>query len=429
MTGKAFTTNGSRRLNAWLAGACVAAAGAAAALSAYLWVHRAEMLGVGAAAAAVLLCTAAALLSAPLVVSLVARRQVRWKSPVTKPGAAYIALVLMVAGAAVYSGSNLIYLVLSVMLAAMLVSGLISRLNLSGLQLRLALPSRLFAGRPALARVAVKNLKRWMPSMGFRVCVADDGRGFELEELYFPYLAPGEELSASSEAKFARRGRRRDGQVALETRFPFGFVIRRVKLRLNDEILVYPSIDPSAEAERILGVLSGLALGRSRGDSHDLHRIRPAAPGDSARFVHWKASARGGELWVREFASDDEARVRLIFDRRVGSREDASRFERQVDVCAAVAWRLHEARAEVTLLSDERAIVCRPDGGEIFDLLAYLALVEAVGADGPPPQPTRGDEGAEYRFTLAAGGEAVQQEPVVHRDRGLSATRTGETVS
>ena len=390
-----------RPFNAWLAAFCLAGAAVLAALSAFLWVYRDSAFGGLAALGAVLLCAAAALLLAPLVVSLAAKSRFRWRPPVTKPGAAYIALMLLVAAAAIYSGSNLIYLVLSVMLAAMLVSGLASRLDLAGLQLRLALPSQLFAGQPALARIGVKNLKRWMPSLGFRVRVVDGGRDFELDDLYFPYLAPLEELSASSQVVFAKRGRYRDGQVALETRFPFGFVIRRVKLRLNNEIVVYPRVEVTAAAQRIMELLQGQALGRTRGDSQDLQRIRPAVHGDSARFVHWKASARSGDLWVREFAREDERRVRLIFDRRLPLAAERTAFEQQVATCAAIAWRLHEAGAEVTLVSDERAIACRPDGSEIFDLLAYLALVDSSAPDSPPPPRPRDDEAAEHVFSVA----------------------------
>ena len=405
-----------RRGHGWLAATCLAAAAALAALSAFWWVRGDEALGVGAAAASALFCAVAALLAAPLVVSLVGKRTADWTPPLTKPGLGYIVLTLLVAAAAVYSGSNLVYLVLSAMLAAMLVSGLISRLDLSGLQLRLALPTHLFATQPALARIAVKNLKRWLPSFAIRVCVADPGRGFELEDLYFPYLPAGEELTASSQASFARRGRYREGQVALETRFPFGFVMRRVKLRLTEEILVYPSVEVGAEARRVLDRMRSRALGRTRGDSHDLYRVRPAAHGDSARFVHWKATARSGELWVREFARDDERRMRLLFDRRLPAGTDADWFEEQVAVCAAVAWRLHQSGAEVTLVSDERILTCRPDGAEIFDLLAYLALVRASSPQDAPPLHSRDSEAAEHRFSLTA---AREPEPA-HADDAVS---------
>ncbi len=396
--------------NAWLAAVCLAAAAFLAALASFFWVYGDQTIGAFAALGAVLLCAAAMLLTAPLVAALITSRRFRWTAPVTKAGAGYIALLLLVAAAAIYSGSNLIYLVLSAMLAAMLVSGLVSRLDLSGLQLRLALPDHLFAGQPALARIAVRNLKRWMPSVGFKVCVVDEGADFALQDLYFPYLGPQEELSASSQATFSQRGRYRNGQVALETRFPFGFVTRRVKLRLNDEIVVYPSVEMTQDVARTLEELERQAQGRTRGDSHDLYRIRPAVSGDSARFVHWKATARSGDLWVREFARDDERRVKLVFDRRVPAFAAATEFERQVCLCAAVAWRLHESRAEVLFASDERVIRCGSEGAEIFDLLTYLALVQSAGPDGPPPPALRDDEATEHVFSISprAGAPVFQ---------------------
>src|SRR5690606_39597128 len=67
--------------------------------------------------------------------------------PVTWHGVVFVSLILLVAGAALYSGNNLIYLILSAMLAATLLSGLVSRIDLAGLHLTLGLPDHIFAGR------------------------------------------------------------------------------------------------------------------------------------------------------------------------------------------------------------------------------------------------------------------------------------------
>ena len=321
-------------------------------------------------------------------------------SPVTVQGLVFVGLILLVAGAAVYSGNNLVYLVLSAMLAATLMSGLVSRLNLAGLQLSLGLPDHIFAGSPTLVRVGLRNLKSLIPSFAIRVHGLDPDNGFTLQGIYFPMVASKESATASAEALFGRRGRYKGSSVDLVTRFPFGLVERRVNLELTDRIVAYPSVALTTAAERALKSLSSTAMNRNSGDSHDLYRVRPAVPGDPARLIHWKASAGSPNLWIREFTREAKFSVRLVLDRRASDNElSRRRFEENVSACAAVAWKLTQEGADVTLATDERTLVCRA-GEQVYDLLGYLALVEPTGLRGPEP-PIGADPEAEYVFGMA----------------------------
>lgn len=334
-------------------------------------------------------------------------------SPVTLHGVVFVCLILLVAGAALYSGNNLIYLILSAMLAATLLSGLVSRLDLAGLNLTLALPDHIFAGRPSLARVGLQNTKLLIPSFAIRVQASDTDDGFKLQGVYFPVVAARESVAASAEVVFARRGKYRGAGVDLVTRFPFGLVERRAKLELKDRMIAYPSVQLTAEARRALNTLKNTAMSRMAGDSHDLYRVRPALASDGARFIHWKASAGSTELWVREFTREERLSVRLALDRRTSSPEA---FETAVAACAAVAWKLAEDGADITLATDERLIVCRA-GERIYELLGYLALVESVAPDGPTPA-LSADRESEYVFVAIAPEPSPSAEPMDVRGHG-----------
>jgi uncharacterized protein (DUF58 family) len=274
---------------------------------------------------------------------------------------------------------------------------LVSRLDLAGLQLTLGLPDHIFAGRPSLARVGLRNSKLLIPSFAIRVQASDPDDGFELQSVYFPVVAAKESVAASAEVVFARRGKYHGAGVDLVTRFPFGLVERRAKLELKDRMIAYPNVQITPEARRALNALKHTAMSRMAGDSHDLYRVRPAVPSDGARFIHWKASAGSPELWVREFTREERLSVRLALDRRASSAEG---FENAVAACAAVAWKLAEEGADITFTTDERLIVCRA-GERIYELLGYLALVEPVAPDGPAPAPSA-DRDSEYVFVAAA---------------------------
>ena len=393
--------NKLRRASLFLAGAAVLAY-----ISQTLFASGRPEAGIATAAGALALSAQVAYWSLPDVLRLRRVRSVRLPGgfPLTLQGLAFLAMTLLVAGAAAYSANNLLYLVLSAMLGALLVSGLFSKLALAGLELRLALPDHIFAGRPVLARIAVRNLKGWLGSYSIRL--TDGGRaeeGLSMEPVFFPALEPGRETVAAVEATFARRGRYLDESVVLGTRFPFGFSERRTRLHLSKGIMVYPAVEPTPESEGIVARLERRGQGKAPGDSHDLYRVRPAVPGDEARYVHWKASARGMGLQVREFAREDYLRVRLVFDRRLGEGDGTrERFEDRVRLCAAVVWRLSELGAEITLISDEASLRARPSSPEVYELMRYLGGVEPTreteAAPKPEPPDATEEQAAEHVF-------------------------------
>lgn len=81
---------------------------------------------------------------------------------VTWSGLAFTALILMVGVGAFASANDLLFLLLAAMLATMLVSGLVSRLSLAGLEVKLLLPEHVFAKQRLPARLQLVNLKQWI---------------------------------------------------------------------------------------------------------------------------------------------------------------------------------------------------------------------------------------------------------------------------
>jgi uncharacterized protein (DUF58 family) len=382
---------------------------------------------VAAAALALALCFYIVYLSGPHVLRWLRRQHwsLPWSYRVTRQGLVFAAAVVAVGTTALTSGNNLIYLVLSAMLAAMLLSGLASRLILSGLQLQMSLPGHIFAGQPVLARVAVRNLKRWLPS--FSLWIGTPGNTREaaemtLEEAYCPLIPGRREVVALIEARFPNRGRYRNQQVWLRTRFPFHFAERRARLGLSQGIVVYPCVDSGEEVERVARRIEQQWQARDRGDSHDLYRIRPALPDDGARFLDWKASARAGGLWVREYTRDDYRRAHILFDRSLPEGDEwLQRFERGIELCAAVAWRLHRDKVLLQFTSDDFSITSSPTSATIYEILHYLALAEPVRG-GRPRLPgdglgvgSRADAGFPVVFTAAtAPDERAAESPEDH---------------
>ena len=83
---------------------------------------------------------------------------------ITREGWAFVILILVIAVAGLNTGNNLLYLVLASLLAAILMSGILSYMVLVKVDLEVLLPDHVFARRPAPARMSLANRKKIFPS-------------------------------------------------------------------------------------------------------------------------------------------------------------------------------------------------------------------------------------------------------------------------
>jgi len=313
-------------------------------------------------------------------------RRIRYR--VTRGGVLFTAAIVMVALAAVASANNLLFLILATMLSTLMVSGLVSRLCLAGLQLDFLVPEHVSAVRTIAAKLYVRNLKFWMPSFSIHVAGIEGEAPPVLESaVYFPVIPGGATLEETVQVRFARRGAYRQNRFAFHTRFPFGFLEKTARVTLLREVIVYPCIDAQAGFEDLLADLTGEIETHYRGLGRDFYRIRPYEAFESARHVDWKATAHTGDLQVREFAREQEQTVELFLDLEAppGMQEW---FEQAVNCCAFLAWRLAGKAVGIHFRTQDLDFRL-PEEGDVYTVLKYLALVQT--RSGKPPE-TPADE-------------------------------------
>lgn len=328
-----------------------------------------------------------------IVPALARRTPLRWLSyqidyKVTREGVVYLGGILVIALAALNTGNNLLFMILACLLAGVLVSGFLSRLVISGIDVRLELPEHIFAGRPVLTIAVLENTKQLMPS--FSVSLVSEERAKSKKHaaahaaphildrpLYFPYIPRLQTARQSVELTFPRRGVYRQDVLGLRTKFPFGFLEKTRRVSSDIEAIVYPSVQPTDEFYEILPLVSGELESYQRGRGHDLYAIRDYQFNDSARHVDWKASARTGSLQVREYAREDERRVMLAFDPFVNphamDEKAAAQFERAVALCAGLAWHFYEIHSVLEFRSAGFATRRVIASEIIYDILRCLA--------------------------------------------------------
>lgn len=374
------------------------------------------------ASASLLLATLVGLVTVPYLARRVAVERLResFDYDVTRAGIVYVLVTLVIGIAALNTGNNLLYIVVAAMLAAILVSGVVSAWVLRWLELDIRLPEHVFAGRAVIARIVLHNPRRWLPSFSIRVVstrkknhgptrqwqwesttfafpfnrpateqwlrlpdlrlrrttVLPPPPGIFEGMAYFPYVPAGAELSADLELKFQRRGRYREDTFGLATRFPFAFLTKTRHIALAREVLVYPPIEATDELFEILPLMRGEWESFMRGRGSDLYRIREYMPEDSARHVDWKATAKSGSLKVREFAREDERKLCIVFDNPEPDMILAEAYEKAVNLTASIAWHFATQNAEVSFVASGHRRT-----RDIHEFLANLAVIQAGYVD------------------------------------------------
>ncbi|MGP8245031.1 MAG: DUF58 domain-containing protein [Bryobacteraceae bacterium] len=326
------------------------------------------------------------------------RRSIRYR--MTLAGSLFTLATLAVTVAAILTANNLLLLLACALMSTLLVSGLVSRLCLAGLEVDYVVPEHVAAGQFVPGRMSVRNQKLLMPSFAIRVeGIPAADRPTLRQPVFFPLLPIGATLEQTVEARFPRRGLYRTNGFAVSTAFPFGFLDRSASVTLQRETLVYPRIDPQPGFEDLLAGINGEIESHYRGLGRDFYRIRPYEAFESARHVDWKASAHVGTLQVREFAREQEPTVELFLDRELPHDLDAW-FEQAIACCAFLAWRLSGQGTAIHFRSNGYRLR-QPEDTDIFGILKYLALVYPRGEQ--PPEPPF--EPASYQLVFTVSPE------------------------
>jgi uncharacterized protein (DUF58 family) len=366
------------------------------------------------ASVALLLATFVGLTTVPYLARRVVASRVReaMDYDVTRAGMIYILISVVIGIAAINTGNNLLYVVVAALLSAILVSGIASALVLRSLTLDVHLPEHVFAARPMLARLLLRNPSAWLPSFSVRVVPArrkahanarwrweaatfgwprnrapqdqwlrlpdrrlrrvreEAEKPILRESVYFPFLAPGQELRADLEINLPDRGRYSEKNFGLATRFPFAFLMKTRRINLTREVIVYPVVEPTEQFREVLPMVTGEFETFVRGRGNDLYLIRDSMPEDSARHVDWKATARTGALKVREFSREDERKLRIVFDNPAPGVLQPAVYEQAVRLAASLGWHFHHEDVEVSFVAPG----LEPTE-DVFTFLRYLALV------------------------------------------------------
>ncbi len=191
-------------------------------------------------------------------------------------------------------------------------------------------------------------------------------------------------------APLLRRGHFRVEPLQIRTGDPFGFFEASAAVGQGVAVVVYPRVDklplwrlPAANIEG-----SHSAPERAFQTSPLATAVRPYAPGDSFNRIHWRSTARHGEIQVKEFELEQTADAWIFLDleRSVhGGRGEESTVEVAVRAAASIADKaiLENRAVGLTVNGHRQSIVPADRGGRQH--LKIMQLLAAVDADGSTP--------------------------------------------
>lgn len=299
----------------------------------------------------------------------------------TRLGRWYTGLTIGIGLAAINTGNNLLFLVLGLLLASMIVSGILSEQSLRGVRVERRLPSTATAGQPALIGLVARNGKRRAPSFSLEL----RERGGDVAGRGFLVLLPAKQ-SGEVAYRFvpARRGLHRFEQLEVATRAPFGLFEKSRPLDAAAELVVFPrQVAPPPSIPRALS-REGERPEDRIGLGLEVHSLRDHRAGEDARTIHWRSSARAGRLIAVDREHERRRRVCVVLDQRALGGEP---LERAIEHAAGLVARELEGGAEVSLAVAGQRLASGSGEAHLRDALRMLALLAPADRALPAPQP------------------------------------------
>jgi uncharacterized protein (DUF58 family) len=291
----------------------------------------------------------------------------------TKVGTTYLITTVILAVAAVNTGNNALYLGVSLMLGSMLLSGMASKGGLKHLRVEIGGMDDVWAGRPAHGMVRVRNDSRLWNVRD--VILTSEALA---EPVVIPVLPRRKTVAAEASFLFTKRGLAHVHAIDSYTRYPFGFFLKKRRVKISSDVVVYPRILGEDSAHDRFQPSSGeQSVANRPGMGSEIHSFREYVRGDSLRHLHWKKSASLGRWIVKQPDTEAAKSVHVVVDPFKPATVSEESFEAMISEAATFVWNAVQQNFDVTL-SLPRATLRAREHEPASPLFRALALLEPV---------------------------------------------------
>ena len=329
--------------------------------------------------------------------------------------------MLFVIGSAIVRDLNVLLLLTGIMVGAFLFHWRLVRTAVSELEVKRELPPHAFAGDEIPISILVENQKLKSPSWTLvvedswkrvtGVATESTSHWLVLEEIKrhilnflvfwryekrksppvisFPLVRGGERCCLTYHREVLLRGEYKASDLRIWSRFPIGLLKASRSMSGEQSIVVYPQLGKltmrwknAIESPQFGTRSQQQRRGFNEGDYYGLREWRS---GDSKRWIHWRSSAKLGELTVKQFEQQTDTSLALMLDLHLPenpSDEDRNQVENAIRFAASaiveLSERLGNSRLSVTVIGQDYRHWFGPTSHRLtHSVLRHLATVEA----------------------------------------------------
>lgn len=308
----------------------------------------------------------------------------RHRMAVTREGLAYIGIMSVMFIGSILGRTNMLMFVFAMMIGPWVLNGWIAFSMLRRTSAKRTLPRRAMAGEMVSVEIEVVNqkwlLSSWLLAARDRVVHARDQ--FQAAAL-FVRIPARQSRRGHYFVRFSQRGEYSFGPVELTTHFPLGLIERGLVCPEAGRLIVHPQVGRmTARWRSDLWNATELAEQRQmRAGLFDdeFQRIREYRTGDNPKAIHWRTTARRGELMVREFQQTRDRDLILLVELwqpALPAAADLDRVELAVSFAASVLYenlrQSREARLRIIIIGAKTVVWDHQSSMELA--LDHLAL-------------------------------------------------------
>lgn len=317
----------------------------------------------------------------------------RRKTALTHEGWYYVLVVSFIVVGAVWRQVNLMIVLSGLMIGPVLLNWRISAATIRRLQVRRHMPDCVHAGESFGVEMTVRNLRRrlssWFVGVTDRISYVGGALQTHLSDrdvslpggtaceqavvrprthssdvdVLLPQTPAGELSKATYRCSLPARGEYKFGPMSVFTRFPLGLLKCSRAVAGTETLIAFPRLGTLTKSwydlvrSRQTGFQRSLNR-RALTEGGDFYGVRDWQAGDSRRSIHWRMTAKLGELAVRQFEELDSFDLTLVLDLWDPENDEAAvsdDVELAVSFAATVvheACRQSGARLRVILLGD-----------------------------------------------------------------------------
>ncbi len=305
---------------------------------------------------------------------------------ITPGGIWFVLGSLLIGFAAIDADINLLLIIFGLCTGAFAINAFHGWRTLFALTVRRLAPETATAGQVFVVRYTVTNRRRWGRARSIHLRDLLGRPRMADPEAFIPLLRAGESVTVSVPVLSHARGRLVFSNLRLATRFPFSLFTKWTRQGERTEVIVCPRVGRLRGDIRLSSRRSDASghsnagQGHRRGDE-EFYGIREYRTGDNPRRIHWRRSARTGQLMVRQMSKTVSQQVWCAVSARIDVRDRAqvSALEDAISAAATAVCSALEQGARVGLIcGGERLVRLPPGSGRAYRprLLRELALIQ-----------------------------------------------------